>query len=166
MNTRVHLTLESPCLIMQPPKSTPSNSRNDRDGIRAAPPGYVNGVSGGFPSPTDDYLERDLDLHRYAVQHPACTFFMRVDGPAMIDAGIHPRDILVIDRSLTPQSRSVVIAVLADEFLVRRLIIRGSQRYLAADNPDFHEIDISARDDVQFWGVAIHVLHNLIEGPR
>lgn len=148
---------------MQPPACSPPNARNDRDGVRTAPPGYVNTMSGGFPSPADDYLERDLDLHRYAVQHPACTFFARAIGHAMVGAGIYDGDILVIDRSLRPVSGQIIVAEYHGELMIRRLRIQGPHRFLCAEHPDFADLDITQHDTVTIWGVAVHVLHALLQ---
>ncbi|WP_156823484.1 LexA family protein [Woodsholea maritima] len=152
-------------MSMHPPAYSPPNARNDRDGVRTAPPGYVNTMAGGFPSPADDYLERDLDLHRYAVQHPACTFFARAIGHAMVGAGIHDGDILVIDRSLTPVSGQIVVVDCHGELMIRRLKLHGRQRFLCAEHPDFTDLDISQYEDITIWGVAVHVLHALLQ-PR
>ena len=76
-------------------------------------PLYTNSVSAGFPSPADDYLEDKVDLNQYLVKHPASTFLVRASGESMINAGIFPNDILVVDRSLKAESGKVVIAVVA-----------------------------------------------------
>jgi DNA polymerase V len=65
-------------------------------------------VKAGFPSPTDDYLEQSLDLNKYLIKHPAATFFVRVDGDSMVGAGIHDKNILIVDRALSPQNGLVV----------------------------------------------------------
>jgi len=63
-------------------------------------PLFLVPVSAGFPSPADDYIENSLDLNKHLIKHPAATFFVRVKGDSMINAGIHPGDILIVDRSL------------------------------------------------------------------
>src|SRR2546427_6301652 len=68
-------------------------------------------VSAGFPSPADDYLDGSLDLNQHLIKHPTATFFVRVAGESMREAGIHSGDVLIVDRSLTPSDGSVVIAV-------------------------------------------------------
>ena len=65
-------------------------------------------VQAGFPSPADDHLERSIDLNEELIQHPAATFFVRVKGESMHDAGIQSGDILVVDRSLAPTDRKIV----------------------------------------------------------
>ena len=82
----------------------------------------------GFPSPAANYMEDTLDLNEYLVKHPSATFFVRVAGEAMIEAGIHSEDILIVDRSLEPVENKVVIAVVNGQFMVRRMrIIQGKR---------------------------------------
>jgi len=84
-------------------------------------PLFVTGISAGFPSPADDYIDRKLDLNELLITHPAATFFVRVEGNSMINAGIHSGDILVVDRALEPNNNNVVLAVLDGEFTVKRI---------------------------------------------
>ncbi|RPF79001.1 MAG: LexA family transcriptional regulator, partial [Synechococcus sp. TMED20] len=60
-------------------------------------------IAAGFPSPADDYVEVGIDLNEQLIRHPTSTFFLRVSGQSMIDAGIHDGDLLVVDRSLEPR---------------------------------------------------------------
>jgi DNA polymerase V len=117
------------------------------------------GVSAGFPSPADDYLEEYLDVGSYLVQNPTATFFVRVQGDSMIDASIHPGDILVVDRSLPAAHNSIVIAVLNGEFTVKRLYKQGSALALQPANADYPPFVIGEGDEFQVWGVVAHVLH-------
>lgn len=77
---------------------------------------FLTPVQAGFPSPADDYVEKSLDLNELLIEHPAATFFVRVEGNSMIDAQIHSGDVLIIDRSLRAKSGSIIIAVLNGEF--------------------------------------------------
>lgn len=83
-------------------------------------PLYSGRVEAGFPSPADDHMERMLDLNEEIVRNPAATFFVRVQGHSMKGAGIHPGDILVVDRSLAPSDRQIVVAMIDGEFTVKR----------------------------------------------
>ena len=71
-------------------------------------PLFTGKVAAGFPSPADDYIEKNLDLNDLLVQKPAATFFVRAEGESMLGAGIHPNDILVVDRSLEPMVGKIV----------------------------------------------------------
>jgi DNA polymerase V len=81
-------------------------------------------VPAGFPSPAADYEEDKLDLNKHLIRHPAATFFVRSIGDSMLGAGIHCGDLLVVDRSLEPRDRSVVIAAVNGELTVKRIRIR------------------------------------------
>ena len=78
--------------------------------VKVSCPLFMASVSAGFPSPAEGYIEGRLDLNRHLIKHPAATFFVRVAGDSMIDAGIHPGDILVVDRAVEPSDGRVVIA--------------------------------------------------------
>ena len=84
---------------------------------------YTSRVPAGFPSPADDHIEGKLDLNLHLIRRPASTFFVRAEGESMKDIGIFEGDILVVDRSITPQNKDIVIAVLHGELTVKRLKI-------------------------------------------
>lgn len=104
---------------------------------RSAHPLVVSSVSAGFPSPADDYIEGRLDLNQHLIRHPAATFFVRVDGDSMIDAGIHPGDILIVDRALEPKDRNVVIANINGELTVKRIRIKYKKILLMPENENY-----------------------------
>ena len=120
---------------------------------------FCGGVSAGFPSPADDYLEEYLDVGTYLVQNPTTTFFVRVQGDSMVGASIHSGDILVVDRSLTAAHGSIVIAVLNGEFTVKRLYRKDGTVRLVPANKDYQPIAVREGDDFRLWGVVAHVLH-------
>lgn len=122
-------------------------------------PLYATKVAAGFPSPADDYVEGQLDLNSHLVKHPAATFFVRVAGDSMIGAGIHPGDILVVDRSLEPVNGKIVIAVLNGELTVKRLRRRDGVVCLVAENEHYPRIPIHEETDFMIWGVVTSVIH-------
>ena len=124
-------------------------------------PLYLAPVEAGFPSPADDYLDRRLDLHQYLVRNEAATFFLRAHGESMLGAGIHDGDLLVVDRSIDPVHRKVVIAALEGELTVKRLLHRGGRILLAPENARFEPIDITESEFVHIWGVVTYVVHKL-----
>ncbi len=124
-------------------------------------PLFLSGVSAGFPSPADDYLDRKLDLNEYLVSNPAATFFVRVAGDSMVGAGINDNDILVVDRALEPGSGSIVIAVVNGELTVKRLVKTRSAWRLAAENPAYPDLEINEETPLEVWGVATYVIHSL-----
>jgi DNA polymerase V len=122
---------------------------------------FLASVSAGFPSPAEDYIEGRLDLNRHLIKHPAATFFVRVAGDSMIGAGIHPGDILVVDRALEPQDSNVVIAVIDGELTVKRISQRHGKLFLVPDNQAYEPLEIVETMEFEVWGVVTSVIHNL-----
>lgn len=121
----------------------------------------VSSVSAGFPSPADDYLEGTLDLNQHLIKHPAATFFVRVTGDSMIDAGIHDGDLLLVDRSLEVADGKVVIAVINGELLVKRVRKVDTRLFLLPENQAYRPIEVQEEMDFELWGVVTHVVHSL-----
>ena len=124
-------------------------------------PIYMSTVEAGFPSPADDYIEGSLDLNRHLIKHPAATFFVRVSGDSMINAGIHPEDILIVDRSLEPADKKIVIAVVDGELTVKRLRYRGDHVFLEPENDDYQPISITEDKALEIWGIVTNVIHKV-----
>ena len=121
----------------------------------------MTSVPAGFPSPADDYMDKKLDLNEYLIQHPAATFFVRVKGESMIQAGIHSGDILIVDRAIEPEDGKVVIAAIDGELTVKRILKRDGKLYLAAENPDYNLIEVSPEQSFMIWGVVTYVIHKV-----
>jgi DNA polymerase V len=130
-------------------------------GVSLHRPLFLSGVSAGFPSPADDYLDRKLDLNEHLIKNPAATFFVRVAGDSMTGAGINDNDILVVDRSLEPCSGSIVIAVINGELTVKRLLKGKDSCRLIAENPDYADLEIDEETPLEIWGVATYAIHSL-----
>jgi len=124
-------------------------------------PLFLSGVSAGFPSPADDYLDRKLDLNEHLVKNPAATFFVRVAGDSMTGAGINDNDILVVDRSLEPCSGNIVIAIVNGELTVKRLQKAKDSWRLLAENPGYPDLKIDEEIPLEIWGVATYAIHSL-----
>ena len=124
-------------------------------------PLFATLVPAGFPSPADDYLESQLDLNKYLIQHPAATFFVRVTGDSMIGAGIHSGDRLIVDRALEPVNKKVVIAVINGELTVKRLCWQKNRPVLMPENDKYKPIFIENEMDLEIWGVVTSVIHAL-----
>jgi DNA polymerase V len=124
-------------------------------------PLFLSGVSAGFPSPADDYLDRKLDLNEHLVKNPAATFFVRVAGDSMTGVGINDNDILVVDRSLEPVNNNIVIAVVNGELTVKRLVKSRNSCCLVAENPDYPPLDIGDEMELEIWGVVTFAIHAL-----
>ena len=116
-------------------------------------------VEAGFPSPADNHLERGIDLNEELIRNPAATFYVRVKGESMRDAGIHPGDILIIDRSVTPADRQIVVAMIDGEFTVKRFRKRNAKITLEAENPAFQPIEIGENQELTIWGAVTYIIH-------
>jgi len=118
-------------------------------------------VPAGFPSPAEDYIEGKLDLNKHLIKHPAATFFVRVTGDSMINAGIHPGDILIVDRSLDPADKKVVIAVVDGELTVKRIRMIQDKIVLMPENANYEPLRIKEEMSFEIWGVVTNVIHSL-----
>lgn len=123
-------------------------------------PLFGSRVPAGFPSPADDHLEDSLDLNAHLVQHPAATFFVRVQGDSMTGAGIHHGDLLVVDRAREPKSGAIVVAVINGELTVKRLKIEGEGVWLMPENPRYPALEIREGMDLVIWGVVAHAVRS------
>jgi DNA polymerase V len=128
---------------------------------RAERPLYLCRVEAGFPSPADDYVEASLDLSDHLVRNREATFFVRVAGDSMTEAGIHDGDLLVVDRSVEPEGGDVVVAALDGELTVKRYEVRSGQPYLMPESEAHAPIAIEPGQDLIVWGVAQHVIHEV-----
>lgn len=124
-------------------------------------PLYSHSISAGFPSPADDYIEDRLDLNQLLVNNKAATFFLRVKGDSMVNAGIHHGDIIVVDRSVQPAPRSIVVAVVDGELTVKRLITRNGSAELHAENPKYAPICLQEGQELTIWGVVTSSVHQV-----
>lgn len=125
-------------------------------------PLFLEPVSAGFPSPADDYLESKLDLNDLIVRNPASTFFVRVTGDSMKDAGIYSGDILVVDKALEPKDGSVIIAVIDGELTVKRLSKIQNKLFLLPENTNYKPIEITEQMSFEVWGVVKTVIHSVL----
>lgn len=122
-------------------------------------PLFLSGVSAGFPSPAEDYIDRKLDLNDLLIKNPAATFFVRVAGDSMTGAGINHDDILVVDRSLEATSGRIVIAAYNGELTVKRLMHDKDSIRLVAENPNYAPLIIDKDNGCEIWGVVTSVIH-------
>lgn len=120
----------------------------------ATAPVYSSLVPAGFPSPADDHLEGQLDLHSLMVQRPAATFFCKADGDSMTGAGIMSGDLLVVDRSIQAQDGDIVVATLDGGLTVKQLRKTPQGWELASANPAYPSFPIDPNEGVQVWGVV------------
>ena len=118
----------------------------------------AEGLKAGFPSPAEDYSHETLDFNRDLINNPEATFYGKVEGDSMIEAGICNNDIAVIDRSLEPRDGDVVVGCLNGEFTIKYLDMRHKKDgyiELRPANKDFKPIRVTPEDDFEVWGVVI-----------
>jgi DNA polymerase V len=119
-------------------------------------------VQAGFPSPGEDLEGSPLDTNELLVRNPSATFFMRVSGQSMRDAGIFENDIIVIDKSLTPKNGDTVVAILNGDYTLKKLTIsKGKPPKLSPSNSDFTDVEISGEDEMSVWGVVTFVIRSV-----
>ncbi|HGG8843368.1 TPA: translesion error-prone DNA polymerase V autoproteolytic subunit [Enterobacter soli] len=120
-------------------------------------PLFMERVPCGFPSPAQDYVEDSLDLNKLVVKHPGATYFVRVSGDSMTEAGISHGDLLVVDRSLTAVHGDIIIAAVGGEFTVKEL-----QTYprlqLMPRNANYAPVVFGAEDELEIFGVVTFTL--------
>ncbi|AFY69247.1 SOS response UmuD protein [Thalassoporum mexicanum PCC 7367] len=124
-------------------------------------PLFMNPVAAGFPTQTEDYVEDRIDLNEHLIKHPSATFLVRVAGESMLDAGIHPHDILIVDRAEEARNGKIVIAVVDRELTVKRLKQHKGEIFLMPENESFEPLKITKEMDFHIWGVVTQVIHSL-----
>ena len=142
---------------MRPPFRLPADSPG-----RVCLPLFGHRVAAGFPSPADDYVEDRLDLNELLIQHQEATYFLRVTGDSMVGAGIHPGDLLVVDRAIPAQDGHVVVAAVNGELTVKRLRQVGGMPELHPENPAYPVIRFKEGQELRIWGVVTSTVHSVL----
>ena len=122
------------------------------------PPMAQDGIHAGFPSPATDYMPQAIDLNKELVKHPAATFYGRVVGDSMIDAGVDEGDILVIDRSLTAKDGDMAVCFVDGEFTLKYLRMKDNELTLVPANPNYPQISITEGVEFRMWGVVTYII--------
>ncbi|MBP6385921.1 MAG: translesion error-prone DNA polymerase V autoproteolytic subunit [Pseudarcicella sp.] len=119
------------------------------------------GISAGFPSPALDFIDISIDLNKHLIKHPSATFYGRVKGDSLKNAGIHNGDLLIIDRSLEPTNGKISVCYIDGEFTAKRIKITKNEIWLIAENEDYQPIIVTKDNDFLIWGVVTHVIKNV-----
>ena len=122
-------------------------------------PFYESVIPAGFPSPAEDHTDLTLDLNDYLIKHPAATFYVYAKGNSMIGSGIHDGDLMIVDRSLNPNSNNIVVAIINGEFTVKKIKKIKNKVYLQPNNNLYEPIEITSDMDFSIWGIVTHVIH-------
>ena len=125
-------------------------------------PMFSDSVQAGFPSPAEDHMDMDLNLNDHLVQNPSATFCVKAIGESMKDAGIKSGDIMIVDKSLEPKNRSIVLAIIDGEFTVKRVNLNDKELYLVPENSNFSPIKITEDMDFKVWGVVTYIIHKAV----
>lgn len=120
------------------------------------------GIKAGFPSPAQDYVDETIDLNRDLIRNPSSTFYGRVSGDSMAEEGITDGDILVIDKSLTPEEGDLAVCCLDGEFTLKRIhFTKGNRLYLMPSNRKYRPIEVTPDNQFMVWGVVTYTIkHN------
>jgi len=113
----------------------------------------------GFGAAADDYMERGIDLNEQLVHNKPATYFFRMKGDAMLEAGIFDGDVLIVDRSLKLVNGKIIVAILNGELLVRRFHKNFSSAFLIPENSRYKNINLAEFSDFSLWGVVTYVIH-------
>ena len=123
---------------------------------------YVeNGISAGFPSPAEDFIDISIDLNKEFIQNPNSTFYGRVRGDSMIGAGLNNGDLLIIDKSLEATDNKIAVCFIDGEFTVKRIKIVEDCIYLVAENEAYSPIKVTEENDFIVWGIVTTVIKSL-----
>ena len=120
-----------------------------------------SGISAGFPSPADDFKETRISLDKTLIKNKEATFYARVSGKSMINAGLDDGDLLVIDRSLEPKNNKIAVCFIDGEFTVKRLKITKEGLYLMPENEAYKTIKITEENNLLIWGIVTYVIKAL-----
>ncbi len=121
----------------------------------------LSGISAGFPSPAADFIDLKMDLNQHLVKHPSATFFGRVSGESMKDAGINDGDLLVIDKSIEPHDGKIAVCFIDGEFTLKRIKKDKEGVWLMPANEKYQPIAINENNDLRIWGVVTYVIKKM-----
>ncbi|MBM7141213.1 LexA family protein [Acinetobacter sp. 105-3] len=115
-------------------------------------------INAGFPSPAQDYIDKALDMNEHLIKNETATFIVKVASLSMLNAGIEIDDELIVDRSLDAKHGDIVVALIDNDFTVKRLMIDESGQWLKAENPDYKNIYLLDGQELIIWGVVTHII--------
>lgn len=118
----------------------------------------IEKVSAGFPSPAQDYIDKKIDMNEHLISNECATFIVKVGSLSMKNAGIDIDDELIVDRSLDAKHDDIVVALIDNEFTVKRLKIESKESWLKAENPDYEDIHLLDGQQLIIWGVVTFIL--------
>jgi DNA polymerase V len=120
------------------------------------------GISAGFPSPADDFKEVRISLDKELVRNKESTFYARVSGDSMLNAGLSDGDLIIIDRSLNPENGKIAVCFLDGEFTIKRVVKENSEIYLKPENKNYKKIKIDIESEFIVWGIVTYVIKKTV----
>ena len=124
-------------------------------------PFVENGISAGFPSPALDFADSSIDLNKHLIKHPSATFFGRVKGDSLKNAGVENGDLMIIDRSLEPTNGKIAVCYIDGEFTAKRLQIDKKEIWLLPENENYKPIRVTEDNNFLIWGIVTYVIKAL-----
>lgn len=132
------------------------------DTTTSIPIPYVDGgISAGFPSPALDFVDVTIDLNKHLIKHPSATFYGRVKGVSLKNAGIDDGDLLIIDRSIEPTTGKIAVCFIDGEFTAKRIEILKDEIWLHPENENYKSIRVTQDNSFVIWGMVTHVIKNM-----
>jgi len=116
------------------------------------------GISAGFPSPADDFKETRISLDRELVKNKEATFYARVSGDSMVEAGLDDGDLLVIDRSKNPENGKIAVCLIDGDFTVKRIKKQNKKLFLIPENKKYKKTEIKEENELIIWGIVEYVI--------
>jgi len=126
--------------------------------LKLSIPIIEGGISAGFPSPAEDFLDLSIDLNKELVKNPSSTFYARVKGQSMQDMGIDSDDLVIIDKSLEPENGKIAVCFIDGEFTMKRIKIEKDCCWLVPANKKYCPIKVTEANDFLIWGMVVHVI--------
>ncbi len=120
-----------------------------------------SGISAGFPSPALDFIDLSIDLNKHLIKHPTATFYGRVKGMSLKNAGIDDGDLLIIDKSLEPVDGKIAVCFIDGEFTAKRIKISKKEIWLIPENENYKAIRVTEENNFLIWGIVTHVIKNV-----
>ncbi len=124
-------------------------------------PFIEEGISAGFPSPALDFVDLTIDLNRHLIKHPSATFYGRVKGVSLKNAGIDNGDLLIIDRSLEPTNGKIAVCYIDGEFTAKRIRVSQKEIWLVPENENYQPLRVTEENNFLIWGIITHVIKNV-----
>lgn len=126
---------------------------------------FGGSLRAGFPSPAQDYTSEAINLGKILVRDNETTFYARVEGNSMCEAGICDGDLVVIDKSIEASEGDIVAAFIDGEFTLKRFHVDTNEgcAWLMPANADFKPIKVTEENNFMVWGVMTFCIRRFHE---